>query len=159
MRRSYLIQRLSKPAGFVNPFSFGGGLVNGGLSEEATDLLSGIFSFDYMGAVEFEWGAVPAALQFLAEQASANQLVAGEHNGVCYIAPTSYEEGVKRVIDQLISNEYDLRLKEHCGLATARNRKDANNRAPVGWLELDNGFFMFVDQQMFENTKRVFGIN
>lgn len=158
MSRSFLIQRLNKPVGFVNPFSFGGGLVNGGLSEKASDMLSEIFSFDYMGAAEFEWGAVPAALQFVAEQASAGKLVSGQHQGVYYIAPLAYEEGVKRVIDQLINNEYDLRLKERCGLATALNRQSAETRGPVGWLELDNGFFMFVDQEMFENTKRVFGI-
>ncbi len=56
MRDSWLIQRL-KPAypGLVqlwvdNPFAFGGGLRNGGLSGEAMNLLRGIFSFDYMGA-------------------------------------------------------------------------------------------------------------
>ena len=70
MKRTYLIQRLEKPrtlkiAGVElkdNPFSFGGGLRNGGLSKDATDLLRPLFSFDYMGAAEFEFGAVPEAL-------------------------------------------------------------------------------------------------
>jgi hypothetical protein len=81
MKRSYLIQRLQKPEywerkdkeGNVvkidNPYAFGGGLTNGGLSKEAMALLREIFSFDYMGSAEFEWGAVPAALRFLVERA------------------------------------------------------------------------------------------
>ena len=51
MDRSWLIQRLNKPReyegklkGLENAFSFGGGLVNGGLSKEAMELLN----FDYM---------------------------------------------------------------------------------------------------------------
>ena len=44
MKRSYLVQRLRKPRGWEltkdNPFSFGGGLQNGGLSGEAMSLLT-----------------------------------------------------------------------------------------------------------------------
>ena len=39
---------------------------NGGLSSEAMDLIRGIWAFDYMGAAEFEFGAVPKALQKIA---------------------------------------------------------------------------------------------
>jgi hypothetical protein len=68
---SYLIQRLEEPWGGMaqfkdNPFSFGGGLRNGGLSQEAMDLIRGIWSFDYMGSAEFEFGAVPEALNAIA---------------------------------------------------------------------------------------------
>jgi hypothetical protein len=71
MKDSYLIQRLHKPESWRikgkvldNAFSFGGGLKNGGLTTKALDLLRDIFSFDYMCAAEFEFGAVPAALSF-----------------------------------------------------------------------------------------------
>ena len=74
MQETFLIQRLRKP--HANPDSvtarlggasaFGGGLVNGGLSKEALRVLRGIFSFDYMGSSEFEWGAVPKALNKIA---------------------------------------------------------------------------------------------
>ena len=40
---------------------------NGGLSNEAMDLIRGIWSFDYMGASEFEWGAIPKALGEIAK--------------------------------------------------------------------------------------------
>jgi|ERR1035437_2530956 hypothetical protein len=71
-----LIQRLKKPFKPVdasgtpleklladNPFSFGGGLKNGGLSDKAMELIRDIWEFDYMGAAEFEFGAVPQALE------------------------------------------------------------------------------------------------
>ena len=84
MKSSWLIQRLNKPYGENpfglkdNPFAFGGGLVNGGLSHEAMDILRGIFSFDYMGAAEFEFGAVPKALQTIA--ANAGNMIAFSFN-------------------------------------------------------------------------------
>lgn len=82
----YLIQRLQKPfpanAGglknLVNAFSFGGGLVNGGLSKDAMSLLSSICRFDYMGSAEFEWGAVPKTLKQIASFATAGELIASE---------------------------------------------------------------------------------
>ncbi|KKL26470.1 hypothetical protein LCGC14_2394990, partial [marine sediment metagenome] len=71
MQRTYLIQRLHKPhqiggnedfKKLVNCFSFGGGLKDGGLSDEAMKLIIKIWRFDYMGSAEFEWGAVPESL-------------------------------------------------------------------------------------------------
>lgn len=81
MRRTWLIQRLEKPRTFMpqlldNPFSFGGGLMNGGLSAEAMKLLRPIFSFDYMGAAEYEFGAVPKAFQKILDFATHDQLTA-----------------------------------------------------------------------------------
>ena len=65
MKNVYYVQRLKKPTGAVNPFSFGGGLINGGLHPAAIEMLKNVFSFDYMGAAEFEWGAVPTAIKAL----------------------------------------------------------------------------------------------
>ncbi len=165
MERSYLIQRLDQPRDRANLFAFGGGLRNGGLSNEAMSLLQGIFAFDYMGSAEFEWGAVPAALHFLAEQASKHKVVAGvlpaarlDSRPVYYLCPTSYEAEVKAVISRLIDDERSFRLKETCGLGDVLNPAANYRRKTAGWLELDNGFMFFVDLEMFEQTKRLFGI-
>lgn len=159
MDRSVLIQRLSRPIGRFNQFSFGGGgLRNGGLSDETIDLLKDVFSFDYMGAAQFEWGAVPAALRFIYEEAQKSQVISGQHNEVFYICPITYEQGVQKVIDSLLTDEQSMHLLEYCGLKDAVgpiNRM--SQREIVGWLELNNGFFMFTDTEMFENTKRLFG--
>jgi hypothetical protein len=64
----YLIQRLEKPSKDAkwNPFSFGGGYRNGGLSADAVGLLAPVFQPAYMGAAEYEFGALPKALQAVA---------------------------------------------------------------------------------------------
>lgn len=77
----WLIQRLKKAYGndsvlttISAAFAFGGGLRDGGLSKEAMQLLSQLWSFDYMGSSEFEWGAVPAALHAMAKFREADLL-------------------------------------------------------------------------------------
>lgn len=158
MVQTRLIQRLARPTGSSNPYAFGGGLINGGLSDQAMALLSGIFSFEYMGSAEFEWGAVPKALQRIADHASAAMLVAGQYCDVYFIAHVAYVSGVQGLVDQLLKEESQLRLKEYCGLAKAIANRASNNQRTVGWLELDNGFFLFTNSRMFEQTKRFFNV-
>jgi hypothetical protein len=184
MTKSYLIQRLHKPyiklnipgTGVVdNPFSFGGGLKNGGLSDTAMDLLRGVMSFDYMGSAEFEFGAVPQAFAFIASQAIEQNLVIGEiflqNQSVYYICPKPYEEEVKKRISALGENEHNaFRLKERCGLQDylqaeeiAKIRKNPRiveyYKKNVGWLELDNGFMFFTDKDMFKGVCKLFGVD
>lgn len=73
MESTWLIQRLQKPRvskgkldAVAQAFCFGGG--GGRLSKEAWEVLSPIFSFDYMGAAEFEFGAVPKALSKMVQE-------------------------------------------------------------------------------------------
>lgn len=158
MVATYLIQRLQTPIGAANPFSFGGGLHNGGLSDNAMKLLMGIFSFDYMGAAEFEWGAVPRALHFIAERAEAGSLVTGKLDGpVYYVCPVSYQKDVIERITNLRTDEYKFRLKEHCGLQAyfSPNHK-RSIFTTLGWLELDNGFAFFVDIEMYKKFCKLF---
>lgn len=150
IKKTYLIQRLNKPTNFNNPFSFGGGYRNGGLSEEAMKLLSPIFSFDYMGSAEFEFGAVPEAFQKL----SNAENVVGEVSSVFYICPKELINHVEKTINKLIENEYELNLKESCRLKQSISGDGKNKNC--GWIELDNGFMFFTDKEMFEKTKALF---
>lgn len=165
MKRTWLVQRLQKPCcisikgkDVSNVFSFGCGFRNGGLTDEAMALLKGVFSFDYMGSAEFEWGAVPQALSFLATQ----KLVCGtvdidSKSPVYYICPKPYEGEVKKRI--LVIDTWDT--KEYVGLHTYFERKNSNKLKgyeSVGWLEIDNGYMFFVDADMYEKTKKLFGI-
>jgi len=173
MQESYLIQRLQKPLYFVrkdeegneikidNPFSFGGGLVNGGLSKEAMGLLREIFSFDYMGSAEFEFGAVPAALQFLAEQSEAKNLVTGVVESVYYLCPREYEKEVQKRISTFKNGLKGGRMpetKEHVGLRDYFDRDDAYSKKNLGWLEIDNGYAFFVDGEMFTKFCTILGV-
>lgn len=69
LKNTCLIQRLLKPnkSSLSNIFNFGGGLKNGGLSDDAISMLNPIFSFDYMGSAEFEFGAIPEFFQVIAK--------------------------------------------------------------------------------------------
>jgi hypothetical protein len=170
MKHTWLIQRLKQPErpwkvgdNIVkdNPFSFGGGVKNGGLSDKAMDLIRDIFSFDYMGAAEFEWGAVPAAILFIGEQSLKHNLIASRtecHKDeiVFYICPTEYRtEVINRIHD---IREDKLQLCEWAGLNYYFDDKKYTPKNTVGWLELDNGFMFFVDRIMFDKTCKLFGI-
>lgn len=166
MKNTYLIQRLRDPLNspLANLFSFGGGLKNGGLSDDAMNLLKEIFSFDYMGSSEFEWGAVPNALYFIAEQASKNNIICNKinikNNDIFYLCPKNYEEEVKDRITKLYIDEYkNFRLKEPCNLKDVFESKYDFMKKTKGWIELNNGFMFFVDKEMFQKTTTLFGVN
>ena len=171
MEESWLIQRLQKPniwkvdgKEIDNPWSFGGGLKNGGISDKVMELIRHIFSFDYMGSSEFEWGTVPQALSFLAKQALEDNLIKGtieegKNQKIYYLCPKEYEEEVRNRINGLLEDEYVFRLKERCGLKDYFKVKDEWHTRTVGWLELDNGFMFFVDKEIFEKTCDLFCIN
>lgn len=183
MRRSWLIQRLTKPRGGStifgpdNPFAFGGGLRNGGLSDEAMGLLRGIFGFDYMGSAEFEFGAVPEALNGLATD--SKQLIGFVLSIPLSTVPPSWREknakapdGAKDVFvicrhDQ--ANEVTRRIegfatkefsdtKERVGLTSALRPYNDWDEDVQGWLELNNGYLFFTDQTMYEQTAALFGV-
>jgi hypothetical protein len=185
-RSSYLIQRLDPPRSGTdalrldNPFAFGGGYKNGGLSDEAMDLLRDIFAFDYMGAAEFEFGEVPKALQGIAACADADSLEAFEftilnskivkpwrgeasppaprsRSTVYVIAPEAWhDEVVERVT--ALTGKNPPRTKEWVGLAEVLRPDSEWQRRTRGWLEIDNGYFFFTDREMWVNTARLFGV-
>lgn len=157
MKTPYLIQRLKRPIGTTNPFSFGGGRVNGGLSPEASSILKSIVRFDYMGAAEFEWGAVPQALNSLAKA----DLITAKHNNVFLIVPKNIVEDVKNWIDLAIEDKQP-HTKERIGLRAAIAKEKYNDT--VGWLKIESNdycyepFMFFIDEEMFNNMCKLFGI-
>jgi hypothetical protein len=182
MERSWLVQRLEPPRqgrgifGVDNPFSFGGGLTNGGLSDEAMDLLRGIFSFDYLGAAEFEFGAVPEALSKIAKNAAEYQAtsfavhVADVHKDFREKGPApegtatiyvlcrgAHKAEVFTRIRSWAKEPYG-NLKEHTQLSSVLRPCGDWTPDVCGWLELDNGFFFFTDEAMWRGTAALFGI-
>jgi len=169
-RSTYLVQRLQKPRGHVNPFSFGGGLKNGGLSDEAFDLLKNVVSFDYMGAAEFEFGAVPKTFNKMVRSPLLwFQMSIGIKDGkvstakkvdaqipVYIICSLNDATHVKARILELAQNK--CRLKMGSGFPGAlipQNEWDSDN---CGWLELDNGFMFFTDYEMYVKMGELFGV-
>lgn len=181
MERSYLIQRLNKPIRspegetLVSPFAFGGGYKNGGLSDNAISLVKDIFSFDYMGAAEFEFGAVPKALNVIAVAAEAKKLVADsfvipaneielifgkgsfDDTEVYILCQGSDLEEVKERVRACFGKDHP-RTKEVTDAARSVDKNNTYRKRPVGWLELNNGFFFFTDKEMWEQTCKLFGV-
>jgi len=186
MRHSWLVQRLNKPAGagrlaaLGEAFSFGGGLQNGGLSKDAMDLLRSVFSFDYMGAAEFEFGAVPAALQAIAKarrslvasvvsvdlatvplpwsaRKDEPKIIKGSAS-VYVLCRSAHPSEIGERIVGWASEPYGRTLKESTNLNRALRPSDEFDSRTCGWLELDNGFFFFTDAEMWVKTCAIFGV-
>jgi hypothetical protein len=180
--QSYLVQRLKRPTkstvlGPDNPFAFGGGLRNGGLSGDAMALLRGIFSFDYMGAAEFEWGAIPEALSGLAKDAdrlvgfgmgiplasvpanwrAPKNAPAPEGDGhVWVICRHEHQAEAVRRVEAFARGE--ARAKERVGLDAALRPYSEWDGEVIGWLELDNGWFFFTSEAAWLSTCELFGV-
>jgi len=174
MERSYLIQRLKQPIGRVNPFSFGGG--GGMMSKEAMVALAQIWSWDYMGAAEFEFGAVPEAFgkmegkdvianfftvpykyEFMGWRDTPRQTFEGKQK-VFYICIAEQEDEVKERLKIWAKKEpggTKERIRFNEGLATVPTEIDSG---VVGWFELDNGFFFFADEKMWRNACEILEI-
>lgn len=179
MERPYLIQRLQKPykiqSGIFkdNPFSFGGGLINGGLSKEAMNILRDIWNYDYMGSSEFEWGAVPASLQYIGKNQfnytrGEFEVNAKSHDFknrkdikakgiVYYVCQKDDVKEVKEWIEKFADDKKrNYRTLESVYLAD--NICEVEHKIDtVGWHDLDNHYLFFTDKTMFESFCNVFG--
>jgi len=171
MERSYLIQRLKQPVGHINPFSFGGG--GGKMTKEDREVLDKIWSWDYMGAAEFEFGAVPEAFgkmegkeiianfftvpykyDFMGWKDTPSQTFEGKKQ-VFYICQKEHEKEVKTRLKEWAWKETGKtkeRIRFNEGLADVPKEIKSDI---VGWFELDNGFFFFSDEKMWSNACKV----
>lgn len=163
MERIVYVQRLNKSYGKPNPFSFGGGYVNGGISDDAMKILTQIFSFDYMGSAEFEWGAVPTALTSILKLGNDNKLVNYVLDDKVYvICPESIKEDLNEWLRKVMKDEPNPRLKEYLGLARSLKQDDPRT---LGWLKIERDksceepFMFFIDEEMYENVCKLFGLN
>ncbi len=183
----YLVQRLLPPTeskfGGVRVdqvFAFGGG--GSGLSEKAWAIIKDLWTFDYMGASEFEWGAFPKSVEkFLkhkrisfsidikAKDIGDSYERAYPRKGappppekkdgkvfiICREDQKDFVEDVIRLYAKGKHYEY-INTKEAVLLDSALDPIGEDKRRVCGWYELQNGFFFFTDEQMFERVRQVF---
>ena len=192
MNNTYLVQRLNAPPKSDMhdkiEHAFGGAsMIN--MGPEGFKLLRDVFSFDYMGAAEYEFGTVPKVLS--AVVADSTRLVATtitiqaaniEPNWKRkYPTHTTKGEPKKKkqpkrptITDKVV---YVLCRKEHLPEVEARinllaggkirtkmgtafpnslDPLDEHDGRAMGWLELDNGFFFFLDRTMWRKTATLF---
>ena len=185
LRNSYLIQRLQKPYTGCegNPFVFGGGKLRGGINKEAYALINQIFRFDYMGAAEFEFGAVPKSLDAIRVGFENDLVVTGEIKikdiPVYYACHKDVQNEVETRIKEFGEGKYKGRTKERVVFAdviSTIQKKNNPSKEPqskrekewaeqdakyyleyIGWLEIDNHFIWFVDKNAFDKFTHLFG--
>jgi len=166
----------------TNRIIFGAKEITG--EESETDiicLLSEIFRFDYMGSYEFTNVRISETVRKIAKNK-------GKYFGWEIMTPGYFEGFKQKSYYQGIEPIYIICKTEDLGEITKRlilygreawpHHKDHRTREAVmlnismadkrngellsrelsGWLELDNGYFFFIDKNMFEQTCKFFGI-
>ncbi len=134
MIRPYLIQR----AKFENR------------SGKGIDTLLG---FDYMGSAEFEWGALPKALQRTRENEKEYvqfefTFENFEDKPIMILCKESDKDELPKILDQLADRE--LRLKGYCDLdAYLKGNKDY--RTSDFWWDIENDYFFWRSNEEFNN--------
>lgn len=174
----YLLQRLQKPyeqnnilALRGNPFSFGCGLMNGGLSDELFSILSQIWSYDYMGSAEFEFGALPKSWKSIYD--NQKQYILGEvvvtakrnnykttptttekkKASIYYFCKKNDEAELKEWIGKFANEvKHDFNTKEYVGLA---NSIFDDKLRVIGWHDIHNDFLFFSNKLMFDKMVKV----
>ncbi len=63
---------------------------------------------------------------------------------------------VRDVVQDLAAGR--LQLKEGARFSNALDPFDDHDRRYGGWLELDNGFFFFTNEKMWDETRKLFGV-
>lgn len=185
----FLLQRMLKPFPKTgneleekikktsNIFSFGGGYKNGGLSDEAWNLISEIWRYDYMGAAEFEFGALPESFQYVLK--NKNNYIFGEvevealrekwdtpekkeilkKGTVYYFVEKEKEKELVKYIKHFANSKKKAPEKYYSKcfhfLERALNPINKFDFEYGGWHCLKNNFFMFIDKEMFENFKNL----
>ena len=171
MERSYLVHRLSAPrGGRYNPYSFGAGLPLGGFTEEGMETIRGVFEFSPMGSAQYEFGAPQKAMEGMWEDRT--QMVSfalkasamGEKREVYVTCRQADQEEVTKRVKAWArwgGRGHQYRTRDSVSLdwalreATKGKPEDYSTR---GWLELDNGFFFTVDEQMAKGFERLMGM-
>ena len=189
MQHSRLIQRLLRPThetfnGVLmdNLFAFGGGFVNGGMSKQGMEAIKDIFSFDYMGAAEFEFGEVPKALSRMVDvhkeliafsiKVETKEETSTFDKDRLFLEPVkatvyalcvkSQKDEVTKRIKSFARTPYGHDTKEAILLnQTIRKKTDSDSYCSdyVGWLELNNSYMFFTDKETCEKMCKLFGVS
>jgi hypothetical protein len=169
------LQRLEMPREHMNPFNFGGGLRNGGLSDEAAALLRPLFCFYYMGDAAFEYGAMPESFDRFREQRGKYVLLPLKHSltvsrskmfgrqpgekptkhkidfEVFCICRDDWRERAAAIIKTLSSERevHGVRLALKCGNDFPNAVYDfvLGKPSTIGWMDIENDYFIFLREE------------
>jgi len=169
MKRSWLIQRMQKPTGNVNPFSFGGG--GSGFAKEVADQLDEVCNWDYMGAAEYEFGSTAKAFNrmILAKKElkagafkvaykfdrrawgdEPAKLFEGEGK-VFFLCPKKEVDEIQTRISKWAKDYKYEDTRDNVNLDEALAGEGSEYSKCCGWFDIDNDFMFFTDEKMWRN--------
>lgn len=137
--RRPLLQRVTA-GGRTAVFSFGGG--GSGLSEEAQAMVNPVFSWDYMGAAEFERGEAANCLAFMFE--NQPKLVCHEAGGYSFLV----REDVKDEAAEFFLAVVKGKIEDYHGLGL-------KNPKVLGWFDFHNGYFVSREPALRDAVKKM----
>lgn len=166
----WVVQRLCKPTPTVNPFTFGGG--GSGIDPEVlAQITSTLFSFDYMGAAEYEFGAPRKALYELTENRKSYE----KFDMDLPLSAVSVDSWMGKREDYSASRKGSVKVYLICKPGQLEDVKafiktDARGKASlkeptrfssavrtkgsdlIGWMDLRNVFLYFIDRDARDKT-------
>lgn len=168
-----------------NPFAFGGG--GSGLSKEAKDIVYALWDFEYMGNAEYEFGALPEALHRIgtkpklvayekvvpASKIKPDEWTRGTptrkrekkkefppvQDVTCYIiCDESEKDDVEYILMRLAAGKQECKASPRADYFFDPISEYSKNMQ--GWVDVTSpgGFFIFKDKEMWEATKKAFGV-
>lgn len=149
-----LMQRLKDPPCNTKPDTvkphhvFGGAGL--GLTQQMWDVLDPLFELEYMGAAEYEFGILPRALHTFSSQKLAAFPVVLKKRTVWVLCPEDICSAVESLLRHFEKHEPSTKA------GALFNATLAGETQIKGWFELDNGFFVFVDEDMWTRTRNAF---
>ena len=143
---NWLVARLSKPVGYVNPF--------GACSPEAQTELKDVVSFDYMGAAEYEYGAIPKCLSnmwkmpLILETISTPDEAKVELAHIVRIRTIESDKLIESIQDIYEKGKNDSIKEVSKGDYGSYYKALHNDSEAIGWLNIKHYFAWFIDKEV-----------
>lgn len=137
--RRPLLQRVTA-GGRTAVFAFGGG--GSGLSEEAQAMVAPVFSWDYMGAAEFERGEAAHCLAFMFDNHA--KLICHEAEGYSFLV----REDVRDQAVEFFLGVVKGKIEDYHGLGL-------KNTKVLGWFDFHNGYFVSREPALRDAVKKM----
>ena len=182
--KNRLVQRLSKPTGYINPW--------GDMNKQIPSILKfeDIADPDYMGAAEFEWGAYPNFFKHMVDKYLDKKVFKTQFEVKHWLHPdktvATYLIGfgdelniIKSIGEYMQRSNPDNPKKHPFGREVSKNdygsfadtikdivsEENKSNKQTIGWINLDGrehpeylnyGFMWFISEEMYKDFIKLF---
>ena len=167
---SWIVQRLHNPEKTINPF---GNTIEFD-NKDSVDRVARVFSTPYMGAAEYEWGALPKAMASMYEKTTfLTTLVYSNFKcWIVYTVPYYLDKDNPNYLKKIKDEELEIKrcikknyiegkngeqvAKRDYGSFYERINNTWHNEELNGWFDLENQFAWFIDEKMAEEFLLLF---